>query len=227
MSFKITWFSHACVMFDVDGTNILVDPFLTGNPLAPVSQKDLNSDYIFISHGHEDHLGDTVKTEKRLNAVVVSNPEICSWLENFGITNLQHLQIGGAYKFPWGKVKMTYATHSSSMPDGAYGGNPAGFIFYINNKKIYHACDTGLFSDMKLIGEEGIDLAFLPIGDCYTMGPKDALRAIKMIKPKQVVPIHYNTFDLIKQNPDEWAEIVEKETDTKVLVMKPGDSIEL
>jgi L-ascorbate metabolism protein UlaG (beta-lactamase superfamily) len=113
------------------------------------------------------------------------------------------------------------------LPDGSYGGNPAGILFYIDDKKIYHACDTGLFYDMKLIGEEGIDLAILPIGDNFTMGPDDALRAVKLIEPKKVVPIHYNTFDVIKQNPQAWAIRVKQETNTEAVVMKPGDILEL
>jgi L-ascorbate metabolism protein UlaG (beta-lactamase superfamily) len=119
------------------------------------------------------------------------------------------------------------AQHGSALPDGSYGGNPCGFLFYIQGKKIYHACDTGLFYDMKLIGEEGIDLAILPIGDNFTMGPVDALRAVKLIEPTQVVPIHYDTFDIIKQDPDDWAEKVRGETKATVTVMKPGDTIEL
>jgi L-ascorbate metabolism protein UlaG (beta-lactamase superfamily) len=122
-------------------------------------------------------------------------------------------------------VKLTIAHHGSALPDGSYGGTPCGFLLTIDGKKIYHACDTGLFYDMKLIGEEGIDLAILPIGDNFTMGPDDALRAVKPIQPKRVVPIHYNTFDVIKQDPNAWAARVEKETPAKVTVMKPGDTI--
>jgi L-ascorbate metabolism protein UlaG (beta-lactamase superfamily) len=113
------------------------------------------------------------------------------------------------------------------LPDGSNGGNPCGFIFYIDGIKIYHACDTGLFYDMKLIGEEEIDLAILPIGDNFTMGPEDALRAVKLIEPKKVVPIHYDTFDVIKQDPHAWAGRVQQETKTEVVVLKPGDTLEL
>jgi L-ascorbate metabolism protein UlaG (beta-lactamase superfamily) len=122
---------------------------------------------------------------------------------------------------------LTIAHHGSALPDGSYGGNPCGFLFTIQDKNIYHACDTGLFYDMKLIGEEGIDLAILPIGDNFTMGPDDALRAVKLIEPQQVVPIHYDTFDVIKQDPHAWAIRVEKETDAKVTVLQPGDAFEL
>ena len=125
------------------------------------------------------------------------------------------------------RLKLTIAVHGSALPDGSYGGNPTGFLLTIQGKKIYHACDTGLFYDMKLIGEEGIDLAILPIGDNFTMGPDDALRAVKLIEPKQVVPIHYDTFDVIKQDPVAWATRVEQETSTRATVMKPGDLLEL
>jgi len=143
------------------------------------------------------------------------------------LTNLHPQHIGGAFGFPWGRVKLTIAHHGSSLPDGSYGGNPAGFLITIDGKKIYHACDTGLFYDMKLIGEEGIDLAILPIGDNFTMGPDDALRATKLIGPKRVVPIHYDTFDIIKQDPHAFAERVEQETSAKAMVISPGDSLEL
>jgi L-ascorbate metabolism protein UlaG (beta-lactamase superfamily) len=227
MTVNVTWYSHACILLETKDTKILVDPFITGNPLAPVNAEELQADYIFVSHGHADHVGDTIEIAKRCNSVVIANPEISGWLQANGIQNVQHLQIGGAVNFPWGKTKMTYATHSSSLPDGSYGGNPSGFIFYIDGKKIYHACDTGLFRDMTLIGDEEIDLAYLPIGDLYTMGIDDSIKAINFIEPKQVVPIHYDTFDLIKQSPVEWKSKVEKYTDSEPVIMKPGDTVTL
>ncbi|MCP4692226.1 MAG: metal-dependent hydrolase, partial [Desulfobacterales bacterium] len=160
-------------------------------------------------------------------ATVVSNFEIHNWLLNQGLEKAHPMHIGGGFDHPWGRVKLTIAHHGSALPDGSYGGAPAGFLFYIGGKKIYHACDTGLFYDMKLIGEEGIDLAFLPIGDNFTMGPDDALRAVKLIEPKQVVPIHYNTFDVIKQDPGPWADRVEAETETRAVVLAPGKALEL
>jgi L-ascorbate metabolism protein UlaG (beta-lactamase superfamily) len=138
------------------------------------------------------------------------------------------MQHGGGFHFPFGRVKLTLAFHGSALPDGSNGGNPAGFLITTKDgKKIYDAADTGLFGDMALIGEEGLDIAFLPIGDNYTMGPEDALRAVKLLKPKKVVPIHYNTFPLINQDAEAWAEAVEKETSAKVIVMKPGDTIQI
>ena len=226
MSVKITWYSHACLMIETEGTKLLVDPFITGNPLAPIAANDLDPDYIFVSHGHGDHVGDTVDIAKRTGATVVSNFEIHNWLAAQGVENGHPQHIGGGFDYPWGRVKMTIAHHGSALPDGSYGGNPCGFLFYIQGKKIYHACDTGLFYDMKLIGDEGIDLAVLPIGDNFTMGPADALRAVRLIEPKQVLPIHYDTFDVIQQDPAAWKVLVEKQTGATVALLKPGESLE-
>jgi L-ascorbate metabolism protein UlaG (beta-lactamase superfamily) len=227
MAVKATWFSHACFLIVSDKAKILIDPFFSGNPLAPVKAETISADYILVSHGHGDHVGDTVAIAKRTGAMVVSNFEIQNWMAAQGVANVHPQHIGGGFNYPWGRVKLTLALHGSALPDGSYGGNPCGFLLYLEGRTIYHACDTGLFGDMKLIGEEGIDLAILPIGDNFTMGPDDALRAVKLIQPKRVVPIHYNTFDLIRQDPNAWAVRVEKETDAKVVVMKPGDTIEL
>ena len=227
MSIKLTWYSHACVLIQTDNTNLLVDPFISGNPLAPVEADQVQADFILVSHGHGDHVGDTVEIAKRTGATVISNFEIHNWLVNQGLQNVHPQHIGGGFNYPWGRVKLTIAQHGSALPDGSYGGSPCGFLFYIADKKIYHACDTGLFYDMKLIGEEGIDLALLPIGDNFTMGPDDALRAVKLINPREVLPIHYDTFDVIKQDPAAWKNRVEEETSTRVTVLKPGEHLEL
>ncbi len=224
---RVTWYGHACFLIETQGTRLLIDPFLTGNPLAPVRADAVHPQYILVSHGHGDHLGDTVAIAKRTGATVISNFELNDWFVAQGVENTHPQHIGGGFNYPWGRVKLTIAHHGSGLPDGSYGGNPAGFLFYLEGKKIYHACDTGLFYDMKLIGEEGIDLAILPIGDNFTMGPDDALKAVKLIEPKQVVPIHYNTFDVIQQDPQAWARRVQNETSVKVVVMKPGDTLEL
>ena len=227
MTVNATWYSHACFLFESPKARLLVDPFLTGNPLAPVKADTVAADYILVSHGHGDHVGDTVSIARRTGATVISNFEIQNWMVAQGVKNVHPQHIGGGFDYPWGRVKLTLALHGSALPDGSYGGNPCGFLFYLEGKKIYHACDTGLFGDMRLIGEEGIDLAILPIGDNFTMGPEDALRAVKLIAPRRVVPIHYNTFDVIKQDPNAWAARVEKETGARVAVMKPGETIEV
>lgn len=227
MAVKLTWYSHACFLIDTGTHKLLIDPFLTDNPLAPIDADTVEADYILVSHGHGDHIGDTLTIARRTGATVIANFEIHNWISGQGVANLHPQHIGGGFDYPWGRVKLTIAHHGSALPDGSYGGNPCGFLFYIQGRKIYHACDTGLFYDMKLIGDEGIDLAILPIGDNFTMGPDDALRAVQLIQPRQVVPIHYDTFDVIHQDPNSWAERVHQETAAQVMVLKPGGGIEL
>jgi len=227
MGIRVTWLSHACCLIETDRVKLLIDPFITGNPLAQVSTDSVAADVILVSHGHGDHLGDTVDIARRTGAMVVSNFEIHNWLAGQGIENVHPLHIGGGFDFPWGRVKLTIAHHGSSLPDGSYGGTPCGFLLELDGKKIYHACDTGLFYDMKLIGEAGIDLAILPIGDNFTMGPDDALRAVKLIEPAHVIPVHYNTFDIIRQDPRAWAGQVEAQTSAKAVVLNPGESFDL
>ena len=227
MSVKLTWYGHACFLIETGGAKLLTDPFLTGNPQAAIDAGKVQAGTILVSHGHGDHIGDTVAIAKRTGAEVITNYEIANWLSGQGVQNVHPQHIGGGFDYPWGRVKMTIAHHGSGLPDGSYGGNPVGFLFYLDGRKIYHACDTGLFYDMKLIGEEGIDLAILPIGDNFTMGPDDALRAVKLIEPAQVVPIHYDTFDLIKQDPRAWAARVKAETSAEPVVLKPGETLTL
>jgi L-ascorbate metabolism protein UlaG (beta-lactamase superfamily) len=227
MSVKVTWHGHAALTLDVDGTILLVDPYLSDNPAAETGPENVKADYILISHGHGDHVGDAVEIAKRTGAMVITNFEIANWMGDRGLeVHPQHL--GGGFEYPFGYLKLTLALHGSGLPDGSYGGNPAGFLLTTKEeKKIYLACDTGLFGDMRLIGEEGIDLAVLPIGDNFTMGPKDALRAVEFIHPKHVIPVHYNTWDLIAQDPNAWADKVEAQTDAKVHVLEPGESFTL
>lgn len=227
MSIRLTWYGHATLGLDIDDIKILVDPFFTGNPSASATADSVDADFILVSHGHGDHLGDAIDIAKRTGATVISNAEISGWLAKQGInTHAQHL--GGGYHHTFGYLKLTLALHGSGLPDGSYGGNPAGFLITTKDgQKVYLAQDTGLFSDMQLISEEGIDLAVIPIGDNFTMGPNDALRAVKLLKPKHVIPMHYNTWDVIRQDPEAWAARVRAETSTQVHVLKPGESFEL
>jgi L-ascorbate metabolism protein UlaG (beta-lactamase superfamily) len=186
----------------------------------------LSADYILLSHGHGDHLGDTVSIAKRCGATVVCNYELSEYLAKQGV-KAHGQQHGGSFDHGFGRVKLTIAHHGSALPDGSYGGNPCGFLIYLSDGKIYAACDTGLFFDMQLIGDEGIDLALLPIGDNFTMGPEDALRAIKLIRPKKVIPVHYNTWGLIAQDADAWADKVRQQSACTPIVLKPGGSCTL
>ncbi len=224
MSTKLTWYGHAALGIETGGYHLLVDPYLSGNPAASISPDQVPADFILISHGHGDHVGDAVQIAKRTGAQAISNFEIAAWLGKKGIkTHAQHL--GGGFHHPFGYLKLTLALHGSALPDGSYGGNPCGFLLTTREgRKLYLAQDTGLFGDMRLIGEEGIDLAVLPIGDNYTMGPEDALRAVKLIRPRHVIPIHYDTFDLIVQDEQAWAERVRAETGTQAHILRPGES---
>lgn len=224
MGFRFTWIGHASLFLETGGYKLLVDPYLKNNPSAKVDPDKVEVDYILVTHGHGDHVGDTIEIAQRTGATVISNAEICGWLGKKGVkVHGQH--IGGGFNHPFGYLKLTLALHGSVLPDGSYGGNPAGFLLTTTDgEKIYMAGDTGLFGDMRLIGEEGVALAVLPIGDNYTMGPADALRAVKLLTPQHVIPVHYNTWGLIAQDANAWATQVEAETEAKVHVLKPGDT---
>ena len=224
MSTKFTWLGHATMGLETSGIKLLVDPYFSENPAAIMGADQAVADYILISHGHFDHVTDLLSIARRTGALVVCNFEIANWLGAQGI-NAHAQHIGGGHRHPFGYLKLTQALHGSGLPDGFYGGNPSGFLLTTNDgKKVYLACDTGLFGDMRLIGEEGVDLAVLPIGDNFTMGPDDALRAVKLIQPKHVIPVHYNTWPLIAQDPNAWAQRVQAETSAQVHVLNPGES---
>jgi L-ascorbate metabolism protein UlaG (beta-lactamase superfamily) len=227
MATRLCWLGHACLLLESDGKRILIDPFLTGNPAAAMTADKVQADFILVSHGHGDHVGDTVAIAERTGATVVCNYEMSGWFEKQGLKKVHGQQHGGGHHFPFGYVKLTLAFHGSMLPDGSYGGNPAGFLItFKDGTRVYDAADTGLFGDMRLIGEEGVDLAVLPIGDNYTMGPDDALRAVNLIQPRQVVPIHYNTWELIAQDAGAWAGRVRKETQSEPVILKPGEWVD-
>jgi len=227
MAYKLTWFGHAAFGLETGGCQLLVDPFFTDNPAATVRAEDVTANFILVTHGHDDHLGDTLEIARRTGATVIAITEIANWLENQGMKT-HGQQIGGGHVHPFGYLKMTLALHTSSLPDGSYGGNPVGFLLTtLQGEKIYFAGDTGLFGDMRLIGEEGVHLAVLPVGDNFTMGPADALRAVKLLQPQHVLPVHYNTWEIIAQGDiTPWAERVQAETGAQVHVLSPGQNLQ-
>jgi L-ascorbate metabolism protein UlaG (beta-lactamase superfamily) len=228
MSFKVTWLGHASFACEIDGCHVLIDPFLTGNPAASTTAGAVQADFILVSHGHGDHVGDTVSIARRTGAMCISNFEIADWLAGQGVERTHGQHIGGGFHHPFGYVKLTIAHHGSALPDGAYGGNPAGFLITLKDgRKVYFACDTGLFMDMKLYGDEGINLALLPIGDNYTMGPDDAFRAVGLLRPKVAIPVHYNTWPLIAQDGAAWVKRVNDASESQAVLLQPGESYTL
>ncbi len=227
MAIKYTFVGHGTHILEIGGKKVVVDPFFTSNPATDISADSVAADFILVSHGHGDHVEDLISMAKRTGAKVITNFEIGSWVMNQGVETVHQQHLGGGFNHEFGYVKLTIAHHGSGLPDGSYGGNPAGFLITAEGKKIYLACDTGLFETMRLYGEEGIDLFVVPIGDNFTMGPDDALRAVKLVNPKLAVPCHYNTWPPIAQDADAWAKRVEAETSTKVRVLQPGESLEL
>jgi L-ascorbate metabolism protein UlaG (beta-lactamase superfamily) len=195
---KLTFLGHACVHIETNGTSILIDPFITGNPVCPVKLEDIQADVVVVTHAHGDHWGDSLELEKR-GATIIGTWEIGGYAQKHGAQKVVQMNMG-TFKQPWGSLKFVPAWHSSSFPDGTYGGMPCGVVLTLEGKKIYHSGDTALFSDMKLIGDMGLDYAFICAGDFYTMGPEDALEALKLLRPKAVTPIHHSTFDGIKQD---------------------------
>ena len=226
---KITYHGHSVVAIETkSGIKILIDPFIKGNPLCDVQVDEVEADYILVTHGHNDHLGDAVEIAKRCGSTIISCPEIIHFVEQYGVKKTHGMNIGGSFEFPFGKVKMVYAQHSSGYEleeTTLYMGNPAGFVLSIEDKHLYHAGDTAYFSDMSLISEDfDLDIAFLPIGDNFTMGIKDAVKASKLLKAHLNIPIHFNTFQVINQNPKEFVELLENDTGK---VMSVGSSFEI
>ena len=225
---KISYHGHSVVKIETNGKTLLIDPFINGNGLTDLQVESEAPDVILLTHGHNDHVGDTLELAKKKNALVVAPNELADYLGWQG-ANVHNMHIGGAYQFDFGKVKFTQAFHGSSFvtkdKEIIYTGMPSGILFMAEGLTIYHAGDTALFGDMELIGKRHpIDVAFLPIGDNFTMGIEDAAFAVSLLKPKIVVPIHYNTFPPIKQNPQQFAELV---TDAEVQILQAGDTVKL
>jgi L-ascorbate metabolism protein UlaG (beta-lactamase superfamily) len=222
---KIRYFGHSALQIRTNNHEILIDPFLDDNPVSPIKSKDVNPDFVILTHSHGDHLGDSLTIAQRTNPLFICVNELAEWLKTKG-ANAHNMHIGGSRNFAFGTVKFTIAHHGSITPDGQYGGEPAGVIIKINGKTIYHTGDTGLFYDMKLIGElNEVDYMFLPIGDNFTMGIDDAVKAVEFVKPKVAVPIHYNTFPVIESDPELFKEKLESKG-LNCQIIKFGEEIE-
>ncbi len=216
---KVTFLGHACFLLESGGDSLIFDPFLKGNSLAPVTPEDVRANYILVSHFHGDHFGDTETIARKNDATIISSAEIAGYCLDKGL-KAHKMHIGGKHGFDFGWVKLTQAFHGAGIP----GGLACGFVVNLEGKNVYFAGDTGLFGDMALIGEENLDLALLPIGDNFTMGAEDALKAAKMLKASTVIPMHYNTWPLVKADPEQFCQAVERVTGSKALVLPPGNS---
>ncbi|MEI6463446.1 MAG: metal-dependent hydrolase [Verrucomicrobiota bacterium] len=199
---QLTYHGHSCFVVETAGARLIIDPFLTGNPAATITADAVACDYILVSHGHEDHTGDALALAQRCGATIIANFEIAEYYAAKG-AKTHGMNPGGAFAFPFGRVKLTLAHHSSSLEAGLnplYMGVPCGILVQADGKTLYHAGDTALFMDMQLIGRAGIDVALVPIGDNFTMGPEDAVTALDFLRPKFAVPMHYNTWPMIAQD---------------------------
>ena len=223
---SIKFLGHSCFLIEDDGKNrILIDPFLTGNPLAADDAGNLNPTLILLTHGHGDHIGDAVEISKRTGATILGVFELINYCVNQGATG-HHAHMGGKIQYDFGWVKIVPAHHSSSTPDGAYAGVPVGFVINFHGHHIYHAGDTGVFGDMALISRlYGVDTALLPIGGNFVMDIDDAVEAVKLLNCKTAIPMHYNTFPPIEADPENFREKVEEDTKTKVVILEPGKSM--
>ncbi len=224
---KIRFLGHNAWRLTYEKTQILIDPFLSGNPAAACGPDEVEADYILVSHGHGDHFGDTLAIARQTGATVLAIAEIAGYVGKHGVKRTVSMNLGGGATLPFGRVQMVPALHSSTLPDGTPGGSSAGFLLtFTDGTRLYFACDTALFRDMELFGREKLQYAFLPIGDLFTMGPSDALEAVKLLNAETVIPCHYNTWPQIAQDANAWKKRVETETSSRVVILKSGESIE-
>jgi len=226
---KLTWLGHSAFLIEAE-KKVLLDPFISGNPKAPCRPEALDPDIIAVTHGHRDHLGDTIEIGKRAGCRIISIHEVANFIKSKGVF-AEGMNKGGTFKVEGVTFTMTEALHSSSIEASGFGfdgGCPAGFVIGMGGHSIYHAGDTGVFGDMRLISElYEPDIALLPIGDKFTMGVREAVKAVELLRPKIAIPMHYGTFDVIDQDPEKFKRAVEAKGETKVIIMRPGEAIEL
>lgn len=226
---KIHFLGHAAFLFQDGEHSIIIDPFLTGNPLASAKPADIKVSHVLVTHAHPDHVGDSLEIARANKATIISTFEVATHFQSLGL-DAHPMHIGGSHAFPFGRIKLTIAHHGSSIPtaDGLKSmGVPCGMLITMGGKTVYHTGDTGIFYDMKLIGElNKIDLALIPIGDNYTMGLDDAVKAVELLRPAMAVPMHYDTFDVIQANPEEFVSRVQK-LGVKAKVLPVGQELEL
>jgi len=224
----VTYFGHSCFLVETTQARLVLDPYFNGNPLCPTKLADVQCDYVLVSHGHEDHSCDALALAQQCNATIIANFEIAEYFAAKG-AKTHGMNPGGGFTFPFGRVKLTLAHHTSSFDAGLnpiYMGTPCGLLVEADGKRLYHAGDTALFLDMQLIGRDGLNVALLPIGDNFTMGPDDALMALDFLKPRFAVPMHYNTWPIIRQDPVEFARRARRAGHT-VKVLAPGATLTL
>ena len=224
---EITYLGHSCFLLDLGGTRVLFDPFITYNELAgSIDKEQIQVDFIMLSHGHEDHLADAEYFAQKDNAAIVATYEICEWYKAKGLENLVHMNIGGKVHLPFGTVRMVHAAHSSVLPDGTYGGSPAGYVIESADKTIYFAGDTALTYEMKLIGElyQRVDVAFMPIGGCLTMDIYDALIAANWVNTRKIIGMHYDTWPNIEIDPIEAME-ASRQAGKELTLVQIGEKI--
>lgn len=225
---RFTYYGHSCFSVQIKGKNILFDPFITPNELAKnIDVKQIEADYIFLSHGHEDHIADCVSIAERTGAKVVCSFEIHTWLNKKGINNTHPMNTGGKWQFDFGAVKCVVAQHSSGLPDGSYGGNPMGFIFTASEGNFYYSGDTALTLDMQLVPlSTTLNFAVLPVGDNFTMGVEDAIQAAGFIQCNQIIGVHYDTFGYIKIDHEKALRQFSLKG-LKLHLLQPGETIDI
>jgi len=225
MPTELTWLGHATWLVTTAAGRLIIDPFLDENPSASMRAADVECDAILLTHGHFDHVADCVAIAKRTKAFVVANFEITQWLGKHGVSHCQPMNHGGRVKVPGGTAKMELAFHSSTLPDGASGGNPGSFLLDLGGTRIFFAGDTAVFSDMERIGRAGLSAAILPIGDVFTMGPEDAVEAVRLLRPRLALPSHYGTWPPIEQDAAAWAAAIKSQKLADARVLAPGETI--